>query len=66
LRKGAVLAKEKVLKLARAPESGGYRRGDTELDEQGDEDDARVEHGFRVQRSACRVQGAPARRERLL
>jgi hypothetical protein len=66
LRKGAVLAKEKVLKLARAPESGGYRRGDTELDEQGDEDDARVEHGFRVQRSACRVQGARARRERLL
>ena len=53
---GAFVAEEEVLEFARAPEGRGDSRGNTELDEQGDEDDARVEHPISVQRSAFSVQ----------
>ena len=56
LAEGTVVTEEEVLKFAGAPERGGDSRGYTELDEQGDEDEARIGHGFRVQGSAGRVQ----------
>ncbi len=57
LGEGAFVAKEELLKFTRAPQRGGNRRGHTQLDEQGDEDDARIDHGSSVQGTGSRVQG---------